>query len=158
MIPRTAIRMLAFCIIGVILGSIIPLSSNYEYFIENPQEIIKLIFVFDWKFIVLLLVICIFFSPAIHLIYWIRTQPQQRRITYVVDGNGIAISDAMGMSATIPWANVKRARRTDRLLLLHVSPGLHRYIPWRAFTPTDQNQLWSMVQTRIIAPKLAEVF
>jgi hypothetical protein len=62
---------------------------------------------------------------------------QRRCLQLEVDQARILTKDAMGTQLEVPWQSVHQTLLTGRLLLLQMKPRGWRWIPLRAFTPSD---------------------
>ena len=79
---------------------------------------------------------------------WRKFPPGHRQIEYEIDQATLTFRDYRGVASTLPWSNVKRVRRTNRLLLLETTTRAWLYIPWRAINLADQDQLWKEARAR----------
>lgn len=83
----------------------------------------------------------------ISTVRWMRFPNTNRDMRYRVDGTGVIASDAAGVSLQIPWSMVKHSRRTKSYILMRLTSGGLRCLPWRAFSTEDAARLWQLVST-----------
>jgi hypothetical protein len=74
----------------------------------------------------------------------------------LADDSRLVTTDVTGASLIVPWAVIKRVRKTDRLFLMHMVAASWRYVPWRAFSAADQEALWQLAQIHAAAKTSSE--
>ncbi len=77
-----------------------------------------------------------------------RLPQKARTLTYEVDDKGILTQDGDALSLLIPWKGLKGIGRNRWHLFMQMAGGW-RYVPWRAFSPADQDRIWHLAQTHV---------
>ena len=63
-----------------------------------------------------------------------RLSPQQKDLTYLIDGERVLLRDAAGNEMSSPWSQIKSLRETKSGFVLKIGPGA-RWLARRAFAP-----------------------
>ena len=81
---------------------------------------------------------------ALNRLSFARLGTERRTLNYEIDEIKIVIRDALGAELSLPWSNVLNAVFTNRLLILQIKPQGSRFLPLRAFQPSELKQLRDM--------------
>jgi len=77
-----------------------------------------------------------------------RMSPQQRDVTYELDGERVVLRDAAGNSVSSPWTEVRTCRERPAGFVLAIGPGA-RWLPKRAFAPEVLPALRALIRERL---------
>jgi hypothetical protein len=72
---------------------------------------------------------------------FLRFPPVHRQLTYEVNATGILTRDAADFALMVPWASIVHTRDTPRILYMQTATRAWRYLLWRAFPPTERDQI-----------------
>jgi nitrate reductase NapE component len=86
--------------------------------------------------------------PAMIAVGVRRMSPQQRDVTYELDGERVVLRDAAGNSVSSPWTEVRTCRERPAGFVLTVGPGA-RWLPKRAFAPEVLPALRALIRERL---------
>jgi hypothetical protein len=135
----------------LVLLALVVVATTFDNLRELPREPFGPAIVIFTEFVAILLTWAFWVGLVVAMVAIanFRTSADQRRISYELNDAGVVTRDGMGASLSCPWTNVRRARETSRAFRLSLKPMGSRYIPARAFAPTDLPVLRTLLREKL---------
>jgi hypothetical protein len=91
----------------------------------------------------------VLFLPIIRTFSYLRTSPEQKRVTYEIDSNRIMIRDAAGTELAVPWRSMRWCRENSVGFTLGVRPMGVIWLPKQSFTTSAVAVLRTLVSDNL---------
>jgi hypothetical protein len=95
------------------------------------------------------LLLFVLFLPIFSTVSYLRTSPEQKRVTYEIDSKRIMFRDAAGTELAIPWSSVRWCREDSLGFTLAIRPTGVIWLPKQSFTTGAVGALRTLVSDNL---------
>lgn len=95
------------------------------------------------------LLVFVLFLPTLNTVTYLRTSPEQKRVTYEIDSKRIVCRDVAGTELTIPWSSVRWCRENSLGFTFAVRPTGVIWLPKQSFTTSAVGALRTLVSDNL---------